>query len=187
MIAVVVIGVIVAAVVYATSGRGGPTSSPTPSPSATPTQTPSPTPDPSAAKAAKDHADAEFALKAALAEEYRMIDNGETTATSKLKKYMGGAELDSIIAEMKDIRRQGYVGHGSPKIARIRFDTKYPDTSQKMRVCEEPNGFYSTDSSGKRVSSGVTLAYEVTMSLGGSQWRRTGSTDTKEIKSCRLM
>ncbi len=187
VIAVVVVAIVIGVVVFANSDRGGPTSSPTPSVSVTPTPTPTPTPDPSAAKAAKaakDHADAEFAVKAELAETYRLIDSGAGKPSKTLEKYVAGDELSELAKALKSYKEQGVTGHGSPELDYVDFLTEYPSTTQVLSVCENPNGFYSLQH-GKRLPVRATfLTYRVTMTRLQGVWKRTASSNTSEVKSC---
>lgn len=164
-----------------------------PSPSPTPTyQCTAPgacTPEQSAkeAKARKDHADAEKALKDGVAESYRILgEGGADKATPELKRTTAGDELTSDMDAFKEFKKLGRVGHGTATVVTVRFNTPYPGDTQTLVVCQDGTKYHTTDREGKNPTRpGKYQSYHETMTLIDGQWKRTDSTNLLEVETCK--
>lgn len=137
------------------------------------------------------HHDAETAVKAALAETFRMLAAGETKPTPTLKKYVGAEELNSIAEGLVQAKKIGNTVTGAPVIAEVRFLTDYPKTepgsTQKLKVCQKPGTVRSVDQHGKPVPKAPIIVYTITATRTAGQWKQTFSNGDTEVKSCAEM
>lgn len=189
-----VVGLVAALVAIASCTPNDPSSSPPPTPTWTCTDLGAPCNQEQAdreAKSQKAHDQAEQAAKAGFAEYHRMLAAWETTPTPTLKKYYAGQQLKDVLKVIAQFKDAAIKVHGATKLARFKFDTPYPkDTAgatQKVTVCEVPNGSYSTRGGKPYEKSTKTFVYSVTVTVVEGQWKQTSSTGIKTVKSCQEM
>lgn len=137
-------------------------------------------------KAAKDHGAAKAALQGGVTEVYRILgEGGVVENTKQLERYVAEDDLDSALKAIQDFEKTKRLGQGTVTVANVSFETKYPNASQQVLVCEDATKFYTTDRAGKnRTPPGFRLKYTATLKLMDGQWKRTQSTESVKVDSC---